>query len=415
MQDRRIRCGQTVSDCPSCARQRGRIFGCPYGRVPRDNHSSRSRGAQQHTDQKGPAMVGRGAAAWFGGSLATGMSDVTSDLSALDSGGRWAVAVGFEGEVVCARFEDWDDNSRLESAAGAWTGPPAEDYTSSMSRAQYLAAVAAVRELIATGEVYQVNVCRTLSAPMPDPVSADVFALMARLRRGNPAPFGGCLRIPAAGIAIASASPELFLRRSGRVIESDPIKGTGRTAHDLTPKDRAENVMIVDLVRNDLGRVCETGTVEVPSLLRLEEHPGLTHLVSTVRGRLREGVGWAEIFSASFAPGSVTGAPKVSALRAIAAIEPVPRGPYCGAFGWVDADTQTAELAVAIRTFWLTGRDGDLRLHFGTGAGITWGSDPQAEWDETCLKAANLIRVASGTWSSGTGTGTPDPLDDRWT
>ncbi|MEI8083417.1 MAG: chorismate-binding protein, partial [Actinomycetes bacterium] len=277
---------------------------------------------------------------------------------------------------------------------------------------RYLAAVTAVRELIAAGEVYQVNVCRTLSAAMPDPAAADVFGLMVMLRHGNPAPYGGCLRVPQAGIAIASASPELFLRRRGLMIESDPIKGTGRTAADLTPKDRAENVMIVDLVRNDLGRVCEVGTVQVPSLLRLEHHPSLVHLVSTIRGQLRPDVGWAEIFEATFAPGSVTGAPKLSALRAIAEAEPIPRGPYCGALGWVDADNSSAELAVAIRTFWLSDVGGPVRLNFGSGAGITWGSDPAAEWDETCLKASNLISVASGSWPADPGSRSAAPSSD---
>jgi para-aminobenzoate synthetase component 1 len=150
--------------------------------------------------------------------------------------------------------------------------------------------------------------------------------------------------------------------------------------------------MIVDLVRNDLGVVARTGTVEVPALCTVEEHPGLVHLVSTVRARLRPGAGWRELLSAAFPPGSVTGAPKSSALRLIRELEPAPRGPYCGAVGWVDADAGTAALAVGIRTFWVA--RGTLR--FGTGAGITWGSDPQREWDETELKAARLLGVAAG-------------------
>jgi para-aminobenzoate synthetase component 1 len=208
--------------------------------------------------------------------------------------------------------------------------------------------------------------------------------------------------VPEGGISVVSASPELFLGRDGRTLESSPIKGTGRTPEDLTPKDSAENVMIVDLVRNDLGAVCRTGSVTVPHLLALEAHPGLVHLVSTVRGELRDDVGWSDVLAATFPPGSVTGAPKSSALRIIAEVETTSRGPYCGAVGWVDADTRTAQLAVSIRTFWVAGGV----VHFGTGAGITWGSDAAREWDETELKAARLLAVASGrseasTWKAG--------------
>ncbi len=222
--------------------------------------------------------------------------------------------------------------------------------------------------------------------------------LSALLAQGNPAPYGGFLRLPDHGVAIATASPELFLEVSrgerGVVARSGPIKGTGRVRADLSEKDVAENVMIVDLVRNDLSRVSLPGTVVVPSLLEVQEHPGLVHLVSYVEGVLVPGTGWPELLAAAFPPGSVTGAPKLAALDLIAQLEPAEREFYCGALGWVDADTGEAELAVAIRTFWA--RDGLLR--FGTGAGITWGSDAQAEWDETRLKAARLVAVAGGAW-----------------
>ncbi|MFK8912345.1 chorismate-binding protein, partial [Streptomyces sp. YS-3] len=277
---------------------------------------------------------------------------------------------------------------------GAWRGPAAGDWTSSLDRAAYTAGVRRIREHIAAGEVYQANLCRVLSAPLPDPAGADVDALTALLARGNPAPYAGTIRLPAHGVEIATASPELFLRRTGRVVESGPIKGTGRTAEDLLEKDHAENVMIVDLVRNDLGRVCATGSVTVPELCAVEPHPGLVHLVSTVRGELREGAGWRELLDAAFPPGSVTGAPKSSALRIIEALETAPRGPYCGGIGWVDADRRRGELAVGIRTFWIDRPHGVLR--FGTGAGITWGSDPEREWAETELKAERLLAVASG-------------------
>jgi para-aminobenzoate synthetase component 1 len=160
--------------------------------------------------------------------------------------------------------------------------------------------------------------------------------------------------------------------------------------------------MIVDLVRNDLGRVCATGSVTVPELCAVESHPGLHHLVSTVRGELRPGAGWPELLAASFPPGSVTGAPKSSALRLIGSLETALRGPYCGAVGWVDADRRTAALAVGIRTFWIgEGPGGGPELRFGTGAGITWGSDPEGEWAETELKAARLLEVASEAHEDG--------------
>ncbi|MDQ1625890.1 MAG: para-aminobenzoate synthetase component, partial [Actinomycetota bacterium] len=231
--------------------------------------------------------------------------------------------------------------------------------------------------------------CRVLSAPVPE--DAEPAGLAIALASGNPAPYAGAVDIPSVGLRVVSASPELFLRRAGATVESGPIKGTARTAAALLPKDRAENVMIVDLVRNDLGVVAQVGSVEVPVLLGVEEHPGLVHLVSTVRASLRPDVGWRELFAATFPPGSVTGAPKSSALRIIADLEPVPRGPYCGAVGWVDADRREACLAVGIRTFWWDGG----RLCFGTGAGITWRSDPQLEWEETELKAERLVALAS--------------------
>ncbi|WP_263984000.1 chorismate-binding protein [Streptomyces sp. HPF1205] len=341
----------------------------------------------------------------FGGLVASDLRDVTDDLGALDSTGFWAVAVGFDGHAVCARFGD----VRPAGAApapdpAAWHGPDPAAWTSAMDRETYENGVRAIRERIATGEVYQVNLCRVLTAPLPpgdgggtgDPYGPDIDALGAVLARGNPAPYAGTIRLPGHGVEIATASPELFLRRRGPVVESGPIKGTAPTADLLLPKDHAENVMIVDLVRNDLGRVCATGSVTVPALCAVEPHPGLVHLVSTVRGELRADAGWPELFAAAFPPGSVTGAPKSSALRVIHELENAPRGPYCGAIGWVDADRGTAELAVGIRTFWIdrTAPGGPV-LRFGAGAGITWGSDPVGEWAETELKAARLLAVAS--------------------
>ncbi|MEU0676746.1 chorismate-binding protein [Streptomyces sp. NPDC006172] len=340
----------------------------------------------------------------FGDRIATGLLDVTDDPAALDSTGFWAVCADFEGRPTCARFADVRVAPVPTPTPGEWRGPAAGDWTSSLDHAAYTAGVRRIREHIAAGDVYQANLCRVLSAPVPS--GADVDALTALLARGNPAPYAGTIRLPGRGVEIATASPELFLRREGRTVESGPIKGTGRTEADLLDKDYAENVMIVDLVRNDIGRVCTTGSVTVPDLCAVEKHPGLVHLVSTVRGELRDGVGWTELLDAAFPPGSVTGAPKSSALRIIDALETAPRGPYCGGIGWVDADRGTGELAVGIRTFWIDRAEGTLR--FGTGAGITWGSDPEAEWAETELKASRLLAIASGTYEADAGIPTCD-------
>ncbi|UUU29326.1 chorismate-binding protein [Streptomyces sp. CA-210063] len=326
----------------------------------------------------------------FAGRVATGLLDITHDPEALDSEGFWAVVHGFEGRLTCARFRDVrflpQPTRRVR-----WRGPGPEQWTTSLDRAAYTAGVRRIREHIAAGEVYQANLCRVLSAPVA--ADADIEALAERLAARHRAPYAGMIRLPARGVEVVSASPELFLRRTGRVVESGPIKGTGRTEADLLDKDHAENVMIVDLVRNDLGRVCATGSVTVPELCAVEKHPGLVHLVSTVRGELRSGAGWAELLAATFPPGSVTGAPKDSALGIIRALETAPRGPYCGGVGWVDADRRSGELAVGIRTFWIDrARE---RLNFGAGAGITWGSDPEREWQETELKAARLLAIAS--------------------
>jgi para-aminobenzoate synthetase component 1 len=323
-----------------------------------------------------------------GGRLATDLVDLTDDLAALESRGFWAVVLPFGGRPICARFANV--RPARPWPGPPWRGPPSDAWTSSLSEAEFKDGVRSIRAAIAAGDVYQVNLTRRLSAPMPD--GGDVAALGAALAEGNPAPYSAVVRVPIEGCLVASASPERFLRRDGDVVESGPIKGTAPEAAGLTGKDRAENVMIVDLVRNDLGRVCDFGSVTVPSLLAVEDHPGLVHLVSTVRGRLRRGCGWADAIAATFPPGSVTGAPKVAALEQIAALEPVPRGVYCGAVGWVDADRVQGDLNVAIRTFWVE----DEQLHFGTGGGITWDSDPDDEWAETELKARNLLRVASG-------------------
>jgi para-aminobenzoate synthetase component I len=336
------------------------------------------------------------AVACFRGVTARGLAEVSSDPRVLDGSGWWAVVVDFEGGATFARFDDVQryDDQQVRVPELPWPGIEATSWVSSMSEDEYLMGVQRVRDRIALGDVYQVNLCRMLSAPVPEGVT-HLLGLGRALAASHPAPFGGVLALPGADVHVACASPELFLRRDGRTVTSSPIKGTARVAEEMLAKDVAENVMIVDLVRNDLGRVCTTGEVRVDALLAVEHHPGLVHLVSTVSGQLRADVGWSQLLEAAFPPGSVSGAPKSSALRTIVELEPVPRGPYCGAVGWVDADRQRAELAVGIRSFFLDLTGEPPRLCFGTGAGITWGSDPGLEWQETVLKADRLLQVAA--------------------
>jgi para-aminobenzoate synthetase component 1 len=331
------------------------------------------------------------AVAWFAGRRATDLVEVRHDLDGLDGAGWWALVVDFEGEVTAGRFARVED-AAVPLPARPWA-PLRAGWRSSLDRPAYEAAVREVRRRVAAGELYQANVCRVLEHDLAE--DADLLALAALTVAGNPAPYAGVVRLP--GADVVCASPELFLRRDGEGVATGPVKGTAATADGLREKDTDENVMIVDLARNDLSLVCRPGTVAVDGLLSVEQHPGLVHLVSRVSGRLRPDVRWAELLAATLPPASVTGAPKSTALQAIRDLEPVPRGPYCGAVGWVDADAGTAELAVGIRTFW-SARDAAGRrvLRFGAGAGITWGSDPAGEWAETGLKAARLVGLASG-------------------
>lgn len=316
----------------------------------------------------------------MGGQMATGLVEISDDPACLDDGAFWAVSTSFEGGFVAAKFSNLVEMSFPEVA---WT-PVGDKWESSFEQSEYVSYVEKVRELIAQGWVYQVNACRILSATHSNKSLAGLFS---RILVSNPAPWASYLQIP--GVNIASASPELFLERNGSRVKSSPIKGTQALGSgDFGSKDRSENVMIVDLMRNDLGVICKSGSVEVSRLLYSEDHPGLQHLVSDIEGELLSDLTWKEIFTALSPPGSVSGAPKSSALKTIFENEG-PRGPYCGALGWVHGDR--AELSVAIRIFWADGQ-----LHFGTGAGITFSSDAELEWIETQLKASRLIEIASG-------------------
>ena len=319
---------------------------------------------------------------WMGGIHATRCVEITDDARRLDDGSFWAVSISFEGRAIFARFAEVSEREFPDSS---WT-PLTDVWNSSKTQQEYISYVSQIRELIAAGGVYQVNACRELSQPFH---GKSLQGLFSQLLKGNPAEFSFFLSLN--GLEIASASPERFISRFGSKIVTSPIKGTIRSDQDaFGEKDKSENLMIVDLMRNDLGRICVPGTVEVRELFRREKHPGITHLVSDVEGLLKDGISWSEIFEATMPPGSVSGAPKSAALSIISEHERV-RGPYCGTLGWIHGDR--AELSVAIRTFWTTG---DSIIRFGTGAGITWGSDPIAEWEETQLKARHLISIAGG-------------------
>jgi para-aminobenzoate synthetase component 1 len=260
----------------------------------------------------------------------------------------------------------------------------------------WLRDVEAVRDAIGRGDIYQANLTRRLEADF----DGDPWPLFRRLRTGDPALFAGYLDLgdsPATGRprALLSASPEPFLSIDGEGnVATDPIKGTrarGRTreqdralARELlaSPKDQAENVMIVDVLRNDLGRVCEPGSVRVPRLLRLERTAAVQHLVTTVTGRLRPDADAFDLLTAAFPGGSITGAPKIRAMELIERLEPVRRGAYCGTLLWLGPDGRMGS-SILIRTFVVDGE----RLTLHVGGGITWRSDPQQEWDETVAKA----------------------------
>lgn len=316
---------------------------------------------------------------------ATRLAEVTTDPSRLDDGNFWAVLATFEGDYHFARFKKVEAEAFPHETWQRLERP----WKSNMEMIDYISYIHAIKESISVGGVYQVNACRQLSHFMGDKPGR-VSGLFSEILRAHPAPFASYLKIP--GFEISSASPERFLSRNGDKIVTSPIKGTIRwNQEEFGEKDKSENLMIVDLMRNDIARVCQPGSVEVSALFRQEKHPGVTHLVSDIEGTLNKDASWSDILKATLPPGSVSGAPKNSALSIISQHEADGRGPYCGALGYIHGDR--AELAVAIRTFWTTG---DKYLRYGTGAGITWGSDAQSEWEETQLKARHLISIAGG-------------------
>jgi para-aminobenzoate synthetase component 1 len=297
-------------------------------------------------------------------------------------------------------------------------------FTTSLDRPAYMAGVEAVRQRIALGDIYQANLTRRLATPF----DGDPWPLYRRLRTGDPSLFSAYLDLgrgapdhgsvlgstPARPRAILSASPEPFLSvSSDGFVSTDPIKGTrprGRSREEdralgrellASAKDRAENVMIVDVLRNDLGRVCLPGTVRVPRLCRLERTAAVQHLVSTVTGRLAPGRDAFDLLRAAFPGGSITGAPKIRAMDVLRGLEPTRRGPYTGTLGWIGPDGAMAT-SILIRTF--VGDGTRLTLHVG--GGITWRSDPAAEWEETVAKARGPLEAIGGREAGGHEVGT---------
>ena len=289
--------------------------------------------------------------------------------------------------------ELWSKVEGRRSKAETACAPP--EFAAAMTREEYCRRVARAQDYIAAGDIYQVNLTHRFAAPW----LGDAFDFYGSLRDYSPAPFAAFLELDAR--AVLSTSPESFLKMSGRAIRTRPIKGTRprradpkadeKSAYDLltSPKEIAELIMITDLERSDLGRVCEYGSVTVPELLKLERYEQVFHLVSTVEGRLREEVDHVSALRECFPGGSITGAPKKRAREIIAELESEPRGLYTGALGWFGFNGES-QFNIAIRT--LVVEDGVA--HFHVGSGIVADSVPEHEWQETLDKAAGILLAA---------------------
>ena len=298
---------------------------------------------------------------------------------------RW-VSVG-------GAHHEWAALLAATGDAGAFSAPC---FSPSMAREDFMARVERAQEYIAAGDIYQVNLSHRFAASWP---GGDPFAFYSQLRRCSPAPHAAFLSLN--GRCILSSSPELFLEIDGRQIRTRPIKGTrprrtdpqedARSARELvaSPKERAELIMITDLERNDLGRVCEFGSVTASEVLKLERFAQVFHMVSTVEGRLRADVDHVAALRACFPGGSITGAPKKRAMDIIAELEPVSRGLFTGAIGYFGFNG-ASQFNIAIRTVVIENGE----AHFHVGAGIVADSQPAAEWQETLDKAAGILLAA---------------------
>jgi para-aminobenzoate synthetase / 4-amino-4-deoxychorismate lyase len=309
--------------------------------------------------------------------------------------GRWDFEALWTAERAAALEDRFQELSRrAQLGAGRSGSYSCAEFRLVPSAGEHKSAVARAIEYIRQGDIFQANICLRLEAGF----DGDALDAFTRAARQLDPPYAAFLRI--AGGAVASFSPEQFLRRTGNAVVTRPIKGTryrpadeagARLAREIllaSGKDRAENVMIVDLMRNDLSRVCEPGSVHVPRLLAAEAHPGLWHLVSDVQGTMASGTGDGDLIGAAFPPGSVTGAPKVRAMEVIHELESTPREVYTGAIGY-RSPLAGLELNVAIRTFEFSGE----RVWLGSGGGITARSDPGEEYQECLVKATPLVRA----------------------
>ncbi|WP_019904045.1 aminodeoxychorismate synthase component I [Methylobacterium sp. 77] len=289
-------------------------------------------------------------------------------------------------------FAELLGTGRRESPAREKAAPLA--WRSNFTRQSYEAAVERVRDYIRAGDIYQANIAQRFEAALPP--GFDAFSLYHRLRETNPATFGAYLSFE--NLTIASSSPERFMKLQGRAVETRPIKGTVRRVEDpaadralgealqANVKERAENIMIVDLLRNDLSRICEPHSVAVPVLCGLESYASVHHLVSVVTGTLREGHDAIDLIAATFPGGSITGAPKLRAMDIITEIEGDARELYCGAIGALGFDG-ALDTSIAIRTVFMD----ETRAVLQAGGGVTLLSDPAAEYEETLTKAARVF------------------------
>ena len=372
--------------------------------APRPDADSGRRGARLFTDpvrtlradvpaEVGPLLDGLDAALAEGRHVAGFLSyEAGAGLVGLPPEAPVGVPLGWFGVYDAPREVDADALAGVLSGAG---DPGVTDVALGMTRARYGEALDAVRAHIRAGDVYQVN----LTAPLRFRLSGDALALYAALRRRQRVAYGAFVRLD--GLAVASVSPELFFRldpdADGRTVTTRPMKGTAprgasaaadRALADgllASEKDRAENLMIVDLLRNDVSRVAEPGSVRVPALFEAERYETVTQMTSTVTGRLRADAGLADVLRALFPCGSITGAPKRRAMEVIRAVETGPRGVYCGTIGAAAPDGSAA-FNVAIRTAVVRGGEG----RYDVGSGVVWDSRADAEYAECLLKGRVL-------------------------